>query len=74
MPLTPSELLDLHDAIGPHLLAVKRLFKPGAVLTLAVWLPEREKAGEDTGVVIGDGDLGQAVEVIRRAQRAEPCR
>jgi hypothetical protein len=49
--LTFAQKLALHDALGEHLVAVKRLFKPGSKVTLVVRNP---RVADDEVVVIGD--------------------
>jgi hypothetical protein len=66
MPINDPKLIDLHLELGGHLDEIAKLFKPGVRLTLVVRNPEQ---GPEAGLVIGDDELDEAVEEIRRRQR-----
>lgn len=63
-----SVLAQLQADMSYHMDKIKRMFKPGAKITVVV----RNPALPDADVVMGDDDLDKAIEAIRESQKREP--
>lgn len=64
-----SDVLEqLHDDLSNDLDRVKLRFKPGVKVTLVITKPGNPEAD----VVIGDADLNETIEAIRRRVRTSP--
>jgi hypothetical protein len=68
-PLTPRQTRELEDGIGPHLDAIKTLFKPGVKITVLVRSMEDPDGLKD--FAMGDDDLQEAMNMIARRMASD---